>query len=232
MKSKKKQDNPLLNLLINLAIPALLLMKGFKWFGWGPVTTICVALAFPITYGLWDLIVKRKFNWMSLIGIVSIFITGGIGIFKLPKEYVAVKEAIVPLIIGAAVLISLKTKYPLVKTLLYNDNILNVEKVNLALKEKSQESAFDKLMTRSTYLISLSFLLSSFLNYTLAKVMIQSETGTQAFNEELGRMTAWSYPVIAVPCTLVMAYTLWQLLKGIKELTGLDYEEVFHHSDK
>lgn len=227
MNKAQKQENPLINLVINILIPALLMIKGNKWFNLSAELSLMIALAFPFFYGLYDLIIKRKFNFLSIIGFISILLTGGIGLLKLPKEWVAFKEGAVPLVIGIAIIISLKTRYPLIRTFLYNEKIINVEKVNQHLQTNGNLKAFDQLLVRCTWLIASSFLLSTLLNFGLAKVLIQSDTGTQAFTEELGKMTAWSYFVIGLPCTILMMLALWQLFKGIRTLTGLKVEEVF-----
>jgi hypothetical protein len=39
-------------------------------------------------------------------------------------------------------------------------------------------------------------------------------------------MMGWSFPVISLPCMFVSAYAFWILIKGIKELAGLTFEEV------
>lgn len=225
----KKQENPFINLVLNIVIPAILMIKGNKWFGFSAEHSLMLALALPLLYGLYDLIVRRKYNFLSILGFLSILLTGGIGLLKLPKEWIAIKEAAVPFIIGIAVLISLKTPYPLVRTFIYNKAIIDTEKVNSHLKEKGNVPAFNKLLVNCTWLIALSFLLSTILNFVLAKILIQSETGTQAFTEELGKMTALSHVVIAIPCTIIMAFALWQLFKGIRKLTGLELEDIFHH---
>ncbi len=47
-----------------------------------------------------------------------------------------------------------------------------------------------------------------------------------AFNEELGKMMALSFPVISVPATLVMMAALFYLFRSIRKLTGLSLEEI------
>lgn len=225
----QKQENALLNMLLNIVIPAIMMMKGKQWFGLSPEISLSIALAFPVLYGIYDFVVRRKFNFLSILGFVSILLTGGIGLLKLSKEWIAIKEAAVPLIIGLAVLISLKTPWPLIRTFLYNEAILNTNKIDSILVEKGKMSIFEKLLVRCTWLVAFSFLLSAALNFGLAKIIVHSETGTQAFTEELGRMTALSYPVIALPCTIVMVLALWRLFSGIRHLTGLELEEVFNH---
>jgi hypothetical protein len=60
----------------------------------------------------------------------------------------------------------------------------------------------------------------------LAKLIVKSQPGTTAFNEELGRMTALSYPVIVVPSMIIMIATLWYLFNRIRKLTDLDLEQI------
>lgn len=228
-KAVKKQENALLNLILNIVIPAILLMKGSQWFGLSAKMSLVCALALPFCYGIFDLIYRKKYNFLSILGFLSILVTGGIGLLELPKEWVAIKEAAVPFIIGLAVIISMKTPYPLVKTFIYNKNIIETEKIDNKLKAQGNTKQFEQLLVRCTWLIAFSFLVSTILNFTLAKILIQSETGTQAFTEELGKMTALSHVVIALPCTIIMMIALWQLFRGIQRLTGFQFEEIFRH---
>ncbi|EIJ41568.1 hypothetical protein BegalDRAFT_0656 [Beggiatoa alba B18LD] len=223
----EERENVFISLLINIVIPSVILMKFTSDAYLGSVYGLLVALAFPLVYGLWDLIKHRKFNIVSILGLVSILLTGGIGLLELDPKWVAIKEASIPLIIGLLVLISLKTPYPLVKTFIYNEKIINVDKVEQALQQQGTVALFEKRLTYSTYLIACSFLLSAILNYGLAKVIVTSPAGTVAFNEELGKMMALSYPVIAIPSMVVLMFALWFLVSGIRKLTQLPWEEIF-----
>jgi len=64
------------------------------------------------------------------------------------------------------------------------------------------------------------------MNYFLAKTIVTSESGTAAFNEELGRMTLLSYPVIAIPSMIMMLGIFWFIWKTVSRLTGLSLEEI------
>lgn len=221
-----KKENFLINILFNIVIPTLILSKlsgadelGVKW-------ALIVALSFPIIYGLRDLKRSGKFNVFSALGILSISLTGGMALLKLPPEYIIIKEATIPALFAIATLISLKTPYPLVKTFIYNDKILQVDKVSNALNINGTEQEFDKALVNATYLMTLSFILSSILNYILAKVLLVSAPGTEAFNAELGKMNALSFPVIAVPATIIMMLALFYLFKRIKALTHLELEDI------
>ena len=196
----------------------------------GPAWSIVVALIFPIGFGLWDLKQSGKVNAFSILGIVSVLLTGGISLLELDPKYIAIKEAAIPGFLGLATLLSLKTKYPLVRTFLYNDQIIKVDVVNHALDEFGNHIAFESVLKNATYLLASSFALSSVLNYVLAKWIVVSAPGTAAFNEELGKMTALSYPVIALPAMAIMIFTLFYLFSNIKKLTHLNLEDIMHEA--
>lgn len=224
--SKGKNENPLLSLLTSIIIPAVILSKFANEEYLGVVPGFIIALAFPVGQGLYEIIKTRKPGFISIIGLASIFLTGIIGILQLPTEWLAFKEASVPLLIGMAVVLSLKTRYPLVKKLFFNDSLLDMERIGKILDEKNACGAMEKTLKISTYMIGGSFLLSAVLNFILAKVIVTSPSGTEAFNVELGRLTALSYPVIALPSTIVMCVALWYLFAKLKKLTGLEFEEL------
>ena len=64
------------------------------------------------------------------------------------------------------------------------------------------------------------------MNYVLATWIVTSPAGSQAFNEELGRLTLLSYPMIAIPSMLMMMAVLWYLANGIRNLAGLKFTDV------
>ena len=153
--------------------------------------------------------------------------TGGIALLELPLEYIAIKEAAIPAILGIAVLISIKTPYPLVRTMLYNDKVVDVVKVDEALHKSNNKEAFEKVLTSATLMFSASFFFSSVMNYALAKYIIVSPPGTEEFNVEFGKMTALSYPVIAIPSVIILFGILFYLFRNITQLTHLKLEEIF-----
>jgi hypothetical protein len=220
------KESPLLNLALNILLPSLILMKMSGEDRLGPFYAFVVALAFPLGYGIYSFIKDKKVNFISVLGFVSILITGVVGLLKLDAHWIAVKEAAVPFIIGLAVIISLYTPFPIIKKILLNEQLVDLPKIKEALSSKGTEKAFDSLLIKATYMLAGSFMLSATLNYALAKYLLKSPVGTEAFNEELGQMTALSLPVIAVPSTLVMLLTLWYLVRGIKTLTGLELKDI------
>ncbi|GGX65244.1 VC0807 family protein [Saccharospirillum salsuginis] len=220
------------NLLFNIIIPVVILSRFSGEEHLGPSLSIVIALAFPIGYGLWEMKQTGKVNAMSVIGVISVFLTGGISLLELDPKYIAIKEAAVPGVLGIAVLVSQYTRYPLVKTLIFNAQLIAVDKVNHALREKGNEHHLDRKLARVSYIVAGSFFLSSVLNYILARVILVSPPGTSEFSEELGKMTAWSYPVIALPSTIILMVGIFYLLNQLKKLTGLELENLLADTAK
>lgn len=226
--NKKKKENPIWNLAFNIVIPILILNKLKNHIDIGPVYTLMLALAFPLGYGLYDWFKKKKANFISILGFAGIFLTGIIGVMQLPTELIAYKEASIPLIIGIAILVTVKSPFPLVKKLLYNPEIMDVERIEGILIEKNAKERFDKILVNSSYLLSCSFFLSAVLNFVLAEIIMQSPSGTPAFNDEYSRMLGLSWPVIALPSMVVMGFIMWYMFRALTKLTGLKFEEMFN----
>lgn len=221
----KKQGGFFGNLVFNIIVPTLILTKFSDESTLGPAMGIVVALSFPILYGLWDLKRSGKINPFSVLGIVSVCLTGGISLMELDPQYIAIKEAAIPGLIGIAVLISQRTQYPLVKTFILNEQIVNLPVLHESLDKQGTRKEFDKKVGISSLIVAGSFFLSSALNYILAKWIIVSPAGTAAYNEELGKMTALSYPVIVIPSMIMLIAALWYLFAQMKKLTGEDIEK-------
>ena len=108
---------------------------------------------------------------------------------------------------------------------------MRTEKVHDALAANNTQQGFERALIIASAMLAGSFFLSSVLNYILARVLLVSPPGTEAFNSELGRMTALSFPVIALPAMLVMMAALFYLFRQIKILTQLDLEEILRTAD-
>ena len=242
-----KRENMFLNLGFNLILPILVLRKGDEWLG-DPLAkalstspesalvgsiVLLLAITFPISYGILDLVRRRKWNFFSILGAISALLTGGIGL--LPGANVmmfAIKESALPAILGIITIITLKTKKPLVRLFFYNPEIIKVSLVDQKLMELDTKDKFDLLLVKCTWLIGLSFAVSAVLNFILSQMIVTTEPSINkiAFNDEGGQMMGWSLPVISIPCMLVSGYAFWLLFKGIKEFTGLTMEEVMAQS--
>lgn len=222
-----KKSNPLLEILFNVFIPSFILMKFSGNEHLGTAMALAVALAFPIIYGGMDLIRNKKFNFISALGFISVLLTGGIGLLELDTRWLALKEALIPGLIGLAVLASTFTRYPLMQKILLNDTVLNLPQINERLQENGKTEAFERCLMSSNYLFASTFAFSSAMNYFLATWIVTSPAGTAAFNEELGKMTLYSYPMIAIPSMLMMFGIFYYIWRQVRAMTSLETEQIF-----
>ena len=221
----RKKSGLLPNLLINVVIPAVILSRVSTDDAQGPVWAVGVARAFTLLFGRWELKQSGKVNFFSVLGIISVLLTGGISLLQLPPSYIAIKEALIPALIGIIVLISQYTPYPLVKKLLINPELLDMPKLEQALAAQNNSALFNQRMGRAGYIVASAFFLSAVLNYILAKAIVVSQPGTTAYAEELGRMTWLSYPVILLPTMVMLMGAIIYMFMQIGRLTGQPLED-------
>lgn len=230
--TENNKPRPFVDLIISIVLPSIILMKFSGEEQLGPTWALIVALSFPVCYGLYELIFNGKRNLMAVLGVISVLLTGGIGLLKIDAQWLAVKEAAIPLCIGIGVLIANKLGYPLVKKLLFNPAIMKVDKIDEELEKRNNKQVFESRLDRANTLLAGTFLFSAVMNYFLAKFIVRSESGSSAFNEELGRMTLLSYPVIAIPSMLMMMAIFWFIWRTINRLTELSLEEIMVTGDE
>ena len=112
----------------------------------------------------------------------------------------------------------------MVKTLL--SKIVDADTIHEALVRNGALAAYERRLVGTTYIIAFSMFFSAVLNYVLARIIVVSQPGTAAFNEELGRMTALSFPVIALPSMALLAVAILFLVTGIRKQTGLELQSI------
>ena len=68
-----------------------------------------------------------------------------------------------PGVIGLAVVISMRTRYPIVRSLLYSEKIIDVPAVDAALERYGNRQQFDRTLNVASWLLAGSFFLSAVL---------------------------------------------------------------------
>jgi len=226
------RENLLVNLICNIAVPTYVLTSLSKEEHLGPLWGLVLAILFPVSYGVYDFMRRRRTNFISIIGFFSVLLTGVLGLLHVGGLGFAIKEAVMPTLIGVAILVSLRTKKPLVKELLYNEQVIDVARVNAVLVEQGRQRDLDRLMLQISLWLGSSFVLSAGLNFSLAKYLLKGAPGTPEFNAQLGRMHLLVWPVIVVPCMIVMMGVFWRLITGLKQITGLSTDAILRTEEK
>lgn len=250
---KNSQEHPLANILINVVIPVLVLSylskdpalqeklgKVARPWHIGPIYAMVAALAMPLGYGIWAFIKTRKFNFFSALGLISVLLSGGLTIYLWNKDgtvkpnaglLFGIKEALIPLALGVAILTSHRTASPLIRVFLYNDSIFDITKIENRVTEISAQADYDRLLLGATKLFATSFFLSSLMNLGLAQWFFRGFDATavdalEKYNSIIASVTGWGFAVIGVPILVFLFFTLRRLLKGLENLTGIKEDEL------
>ncbi|MBK1831824.1 hypothetical protein JIN77_13900 [Verrucomicrobiaceae bacterium R5-34] len=238
--AKQQQENPLVNIMWNVLIPITALSflgkNGDDFWNVGPVYGMLIAVSLPVAYGIHHLIKTKKPNFFSILGVVSILLTGGIAIMAYRDNgtvdeqaplWFALKEAAIPFVFGVTILISHWTKTPLVRVFLYNPDFFNIPMIEKRVQEKQNNEGYKKLLFSGTLLLAGSFFISMVMNYFLAMYFLRGNTGSQeAFNDGVAKLTGWGFAVIGVPMLVILMVTMWRFVSGLRNLTGMDNEEI------
>lgn len=196
----------------------------------GAVNALLLALAFPFVYGIYEMVRNKKVGWVPILGLVSIAISGGVGLLELPPEYIAIKEAMIPAILAIAILVSAWIGRPLARVFL--DAIIDKDKIYPVLEEKGKMDDYEKRTSVATWLLAGTFFLSAALNFALATVVVTADGGTQEYTEQIGRMTALSFPVITIPVFIALFISILYIMSTLSKLTGLEIDEVLKDQGK
>ncbi|MGK0187614.1 MAG: hypothetical protein ACI9R3_003402 [Verrucomicrobiales bacterium] len=238
--AKKSKENPLMNILINVLIPVVALSAlskdGGKPWHIGPLWGMIVAVTFPVVYGIWDLIRSRKVNFFSVVGIIGVLLTGGItlyvwnadGTVKESAAFLfAIKEATIPIVFGILILGSHFTGKPLMRLFLYNPDLFDVGRIEKAIAKRNEETDYQKALLKTTFIMAGSFFLSACLNYGLAMYFLKGADSTkEAYNAAIAKLTGWGYLVIGLPCMIIWFIAGWLLVRQLRKLTGLEFEDL------
>ncbi len=227
---KKHQDHPWLNLFINILIPIFILNKAGHFFS--PTTTLILALSFPLFYGAYEILVYKKWNFFSLIGLVNISVTGSFGLLGLDGQWFAWKESFFPGFIGIAVIISSFTRKPFIQTLFVNPQLIKMEVLFPEIEKQKKTNELHLLFQKSTRLLSLSFFISAVANYFMALSIFTplSETLTQIekqqiLNEQISKMTSTAMIALLIPSMILLVAIFYHLLSGLEKISGLKKED-------
>jgi hypothetical protein len=242
-KDKKKPDNSLLDIVVNVIAPVMILSfmskEDGKFWHLGPVMAMSIALVLPIAFGIWHYIKHHKLNLFSCVGLFAILLTGLITIYLFYNESArqhvgiifGIKEAVQPLVIGSLFLLTHKMASPLLNTFLYNEALFDVKRIEKSVQEKDTHPDYSSLLWRCSLIMFGSFCVSAVANLALSLYFFKGlspslDNWKVEYNEIVGKITGWGFLVIGAPFFFVMAFILYFMLNGLKKITGLETDEI------
>ncbi|MFR1411274.1 MAG: VC0807 family protein [Akkermansia sp.] len=192
---------------------------GESFWHIGPVWALVIALSLPLVYGIRSLVVTKKFDLMSGVGMAGVLLTGIISIFVIgPGGRIhgatpwlfAGKEALIPLILAAAVIVSRSTSVPLLNMFIYTPELFDVPRIEQAVASSGRERDYQKLLANSSWILAGTLVASSIGNFFLSLFHVFRHTtagsGTASGLQRRHRQhhlvgfLIIGIPILAAPC--------------------------------
>lgn len=229
MKSPDSQPHPLADLLLTIILPSVVLESLSKPERLGPAWALVVALLIPLGFAIYCFSQKRGLNFFSVLGLIAIIVTGGLGLLNLNPVWFAVKEAAFPVFLGMAFPLSLYWGKPLVNELLLNPQVINHPLLNQSLNSPEKQAAFKGLLWQASWALAGTMMLSAVANAALVLYYLNGTVpGTEAYTQAIGRQNWVGFIVIGVPMVGVTMCLLFWLLGRLQKITGLDKEDLMN----
>lgn len=202
-----------INLFCNIIIPSIIMLYLPEYIG--AILALVIALLFPLWYGVFEWYEHRRLNFFSLVGFIGTLLTGGVWVLKLWPTWMIYKETGVPILIAIYMIVSMKTSYSFVQLLL--NSIFDMDKLKRILKKKRKFRVFYRQMVRSSYLLWGAYLVNAALNFILSRTVVSAPAGTIEFTQQVGELTALSFPVVTFPTVVMVIGVLYYLFSSIKD---------------
>jgi intracellular septation protein A len=213
------------NLLVNIAIPIAILLTLSSEDRLGPIPALLLAVAVPVVFGVRSLFRTRKIQPATIFGILSVMLTGLIGVLELDSRYFAIKEGGVPIVFSLMVLASNWTRSPIVKLLA--DQVVVKSRVEAALTQRDAHAAYRTHLKHAGVFWACILITSGIIKFSLASWIVTSPSGTVAFNQELAKLEAIHIPTSMTFTMILMIVLCAFIIRGIGKITGLSYRESF-----
>jgi hypothetical protein len=216
--------------LLNIFLPIVILLTLSDPDRLGALPALLLAVGIPAAYGVWELLRSRTVNASSILGVVSVLLTGVIAVFELDTDLFAWKEAAIPVGFAAVLLVTNRMRFPVVKLLF--DMVQRRDTVETAVREQGQEAAYRAHIERSGTIWAGIMLLSGVLKFILSSIIMTADAGTKAFNTQLA-----TYELVQIPTTMLLTMVLilsliFFIAKGTGTIIGLPPSQVLRGGEK
>jgi hypothetical protein len=211
-------------LACTVVLPSVVLLTSASPDRLGPTLALVLALAPPAAWAVVTQVRERRVSGLAVIALLSVAVSGGIGLAAVDARWFAVKEAVVPAGLGLLILGTAPTRLSLVPVLL--DRILDRERTRTVLSARGTQVQFDTAARRATVVLGLVTLGSAIGSFLLAQALVVSPAGSEAFATELGRYTALSFPAVTLPVLVGSVLVLRRVLISLEEAAGTALEEL------
>ncbi len=227
--SHTPQPNAIADLLLTVVLPSLVLDQLSEPARLGPSWALVVSLLFPVGFGVWCWWKKSGWNVFSILGFITILLSGGLGLLKLDAFWFALKESAMPLALGAAFPLSHFFGKPLITALVLQPQILNLRAIHATLDTPVKQKNFQTTLMHGSWWIGLAMVGCSVGNFFLAIHLLNGkEPGGEAFVKGIGTLNWASLLVIGIPLCVVMLLVFIWMVCQFQRITGLERSDIMN----
>ncbi|MCB9685651.1 MAG: hypothetical protein H6735_11465 [Alphaproteobacteria bacterium] len=205
-----------------VVLPSLVLVMGSDVFGGTGV--LLVGLAPPVLWAVRGMVRQRAVSPMAVLAIIGVSASGIVGLLQLDTRWFAWKEAALGVVIGLATGLSAFTRWCVVAVVL--DRLFVKETLEEALTRHGTTEAYRTAVRRSTLTLGVISVAAAVVAGLLARSIVRSPAGTEAFGAEVGYYTGWSFPVITIPSLVFAVIVFRRLLTRIEQLTDMPWDDL------
>lgn len=225
----KRQPHPLLDLLLTVVLPSAALEYLSADDRLGPFWALVVASLLPLGLGVYCWVTKSGLNLFSVLGLVAVIVTGGLGLLKLPAFWFGIKEIAVPVLIGIAFPLSHRWGKPIISSMLFAPHLINERALRSALDTPEKQASFENQLFQASLGLGIAMLGSAVINFALAMYLIgNKEPGSEAYVKAIGTLNWGGTIIIGVPLLFAMMVVMVRFMRGIQRLTGLEKEDLLN----
>jgi len=224
------KDNPLMNLIANVVLPVFIINR---FSSKAPIPALLIALSLPMGYGIWSFVKSKKLNFISVLGLINISVTGTFALLQLEGMWFIFKEGCFPFLIGLFVFISSFRDQPFLKMMLVDTGALNTEEIDAKLRELGKETEMQRLVQRATMFFSFTFLFSATMNvlvalrtFTKIPVDLNSAQHSEMLNQQIATMTWKGWVMIFGPSIGLFFVILYFFFRSLTKLTGIPFDKL------
>lgn len=220
-RSRNNNARVILSILLNLVIPSVILSRLSGPTMLGPTVGLIVALVFPLGYGISDLWTRKRVHLFTILGFLSILLTGIFTLVQLNHFWFTVKETAFPALFAVISFVTRKRPQNVFFQILSDAPLFDSPNFPKAFKNYAHP-----LYASSSIILTVSFSISAVLNFILARVLLTAPVGTEAFNTQLAYMNTLSYFIILIPSMALMIYALIRFFHLLEKETGVPLQTI------
>lgn len=222
--NRKKPVAASIQLAIGFVIPTIILLFFSDESKLGPLWSMTLALAFPVTLELFSFATGRKASVISFFAIVGILLIGVISLLGLNEHWLGVRRAAIYIAGALLVAFMLRFKPGWVDRAL--ETMLDMPAIRSAARKKANLKAVDRLLARRLWLFSGLLLVIGIWSYILTLIIMTAPTGSSAFNAEYAQLRLLSLPYVSLPFLIGLVAILMSAMGRLEKLTGIESDQL------